>query len=131
MTKFDRRFKPRFSYDVHQVARVQGGTVVDTEGKRHPTKFAHPVPSESAPVEPRNRFVRRGSAQVQAKRQVVLKTYATSIAKDIRKAGGTLELWRVGTLLEQMGGFDLASRGWALTEWGDGRKLPLGLPSEV
>ena len=118
VTKFDRSFKPRFSDEVHQVARVEGGTVVDTEGKRHPTKFVHPVPSESAPVEPRDRFARRGSAQVQSKRQVILRTYATNIAKEIRKAGGTLELWRVGTLLKQMGGFDLASREAGLSQKG-------------
>ena len=118
VTKFDRSFKPRFSDEVHQVARVEGGTVVDTEGKRHPTKFVHPVPSESAPVEPRDRFARRGSAQVQSKRQVILRTYATNIAKEIRKAGGSLELWRVGTFLKQMGGFDLASREAGLSQKG-------------
>ena len=92
--------------------------MVDTEGKRHPTKFVRPVPSDSAPVQPRDRFARRGSAQVQAKRQVVLRTYATNIAKEIRKAGGTLELWRIGTMLKQMGGFDLASREAGLSQKG-------------
>ena len=116
--KFERSFKPRFSDKVHQVDRIEGGRVVDEEGKSHPMKFVHSVPSASAPTAPRDRFARRGSAQVENKRQVVLRKYATNIAKEVRKAGGRLELWRVGTMLKQMGGFDLASREAGLSQKG-------------
>ena len=118
VSKFERSFKPRFSDQVHQVDHIERGKVIDEEGRSHPMKFVRAVPASSAPTVPRDRFTRRGSAQVENKRQVVLRKYATNIAKEIRKTGGTLELWRVGTMLKQMGGFDLASREAGLSQKG-------------
>ena len=81
-------------------------------------KFVHAVPAESGPTAPRDRFARRGSAQVESKRQVILRKFADSVAKEIRKAGGTLELWKVGTFLKQFKGFDIASREAGLSQKG-------------
>ena len=81
-------------------------------------KFIHPVPSASASTEPRDRFARRGSAQVENRRQVILRKFADSVAKDIRKAGGTLELWKVGNFSKQIGGFAIASREAGLSQKG-------------
>ena len=36
----------------------------------------------------------------------------------VRKAGGTLELWKVGTFLKQFRGFDIASREAGLSQKG-------------
>ena len=116
--KFERSFKPRFSDKVHQVDRIEGGRVVDEEGKSHPMKFVRAVPAGSAPTEPRDRFVRRGSAQVENRRQVILRKFADKVATEIRKAGGTLELWKVGTFLKQVGGFEIASREAGLSHKG-------------
>ena len=118
VSKFERSFKPRFSDKVHQVDRIEGGQVVDEEGRSHPMKFVHAVPAESAPTAPRDRFARRGSAQVESKRQVILRKFADSVAKEVRKAGGTLELWKVGTFLKQFRGFDIASREAGLSQKG-------------
>ena len=81
-------------------------------------KFVRAVPASSAPTEPRDRFVRRGSAQVENRRQVILRKFADSVAKEIRKAGGTLELWKVGNFLKQVGGFAIASREAGLSQKG-------------
>ena len=62
--------------------------------------------------------MRRGSAQVENRRQVILRKFADKIATEIRKAGGTLELWRVGTFLRQVGGFEIASREAGLSQRG-------------
>ena len=118
ISKFERSFKPRFSDKVHQVDRIEGGRVVDEEGQSHPIKFVRGVPAGSAATEPRDRFVRRGSAQVENRRQVILRKFADKIATEIRKAGGTLELWRVGTFLRQVGGFEIASREAGLSQRG-------------
>ena len=87
MSKFERSFKPRFSDKVHQVDRIEGGRVVDEEGKSHPMMFVRAVPAGSAPTEPRDRFVRRGSAQVENRRQIILRKFADKVATEIRKAG--------------------------------------------
>ena len=118
VSKFERSFKPRFSDKVHQVDRIEGGKVVNEEGRSHPMKFVHAVPADSAPTEPRDRFARRGSAQVESKRQVILRKFADSVAKEIRKAGGTLELWKVGSFLKQVRGFEVASREAGLSQKG-------------
>ena len=118
VSKFERSFKPRFSDKVHQVDRIEGGKVIDEEGRSHPMKFVRAVPDSSAPTEPRDRFVRRGSAQVENRRQVILRKFADSVAKEIRKAGGTLELWKVGNSLKQFGGFAIASREAGLSQKG-------------
>ena len=118
VSKFERSFKPRFKDKVHQVDRIEGGMVVDEDGQKHPMKFVRAVPAGSAPTEPRDRFVRRGSAQVENRRQVILRKFADKVAVEIRKAGGTLELWRVGTFLKQVGGFEIASREAGLSQKG-------------
>ena len=118
VSKFERSFKPRFKDKVHQVERIEGGMVVDEDGQKHPMKFVRAVPAGSAPTEPRDRFVRRGSAQVENRRQVLLRKFADKVAVEIRKAGGTLELWRVGTFLKQVGGFEIASREAGLSQKG-------------
>ena len=118
VSKFERSFKPRFSDKVHQVDRIERGKVIDEEGRSHPMKFVRAVPASSAPTEPRDRFVRRGSAQVENRRQVILRKFADSVAKEIRKAGGTLELWKVGNFLKQFGGFAIASREAGLSQKG-------------
>ena len=76
VSKFERSFKPRFKDKVHQVERIEGGMVVDEDGQKHPMKFVRAVPAGSAPTEPRDRFVRRGSAQVENRRQVILRKFA-------------------------------------------------------
>ena len=81
-------------------------------------KFVRAVPDSSAPTEPRDRFVRRGSAQVENGRQVILRKFADSVAKEIRKAGGTVELWKVRNFLKQSGGFAIASREAGLSQKG-------------
>ena len=65
--KFERSFKPRYSDKVHQVARVEGTAVVDTEGKKEPIKLVRPVPRGSVSAAP-GEFTRRGSEQVDAKK---------------------------------------------------------------
>ena len=118
ITKFTRSFKPRFSDKVHQVAAVDGGTVIDTEGNRHSTKFVQAVPKSSANVRS-TQFTRGGSAQVEQKKRRLLQNYATSVAALIRAAGGELELWRIGDRLKRMGpGFSIAAREAGLNQKG-------------
>ena len=81
-------------------------------------KFVHAVPASSAPTAPRDRFARRGSAQVENRRQVILRKFAEHVTKEIRKAGGTMELWRLGDFLKKLGGFDIASREAGLSQKG-------------
>ena len=118
ITKFTRSFKPRFSDKVHEVAAVDGGTVIDTEGNRHSTKFVQAVPKSSANVRS-TQFTRGGSAQVEQKKRRLLQNYATSVAALIRAAGGELELWRIGDRLKRMGpGFSIAAREAGLNQKG-------------
>jgi len=118
VTKFTRSFKPRFSDDVHQVVRVQGGTVVDASGNRHPTKFVQAVPKASVNVRS-TLFTRGGSAQVEQKKRRILQNYATSVAAHIRASGGEVELWRIGDRLKRMGpGFSIAAREAGLNQKG-------------
>ena len=81
-------------------------------------KFVHAVPAESGPTAPRHRFARRGRAQVEGKRHVILRKFADSVAKEVRKAGGTLELWRVRTFLKQFRRVDIPSREAGLSQKG-------------
>ena len=81
--------------------------MVDDEGQSHPMKFVRAVPVGSAPTVPRDRFVRRGRAQVEHKRHVIFCKFADKVAVEIRKAGSTLELWGVGAFLKQVGGFGM------------------------
>ncbi|MDA8582780.1 hypothetical protein N9L68_01075 [bacterium] len=103
-------FKPRFSGNVHQVDRVPGWEVVGEEGGSHPFKFARPALASSVPAVPRDRFVRRGSAHVENRRQVISRKFPGEVAAEIRKAGGTLEVWKAGTFLQQVGGFEITSQ---------------------
>ena len=116
VTKFERSFKPRFSDEVHKVAHIDGGRVTDTKGAVHPTKFVHPVPATSANTQPRDQYVRRGSAQVDAKRRQILQPFVNTVLAEIRKAGGTLELWRLGSFLKKRAGFAIASRQAGLSQ---------------
>ena len=118
ITKFTRSFKPRFSDNAHEVAAVHGGTVFDTEGNRHSTKFVLAVPKSSANVRS-TQFTRGGSAQVEQKKRRLLQTYATSVAALIRASGGELELWRIGDRLKRMrNGFSIAAREAGLNQKG-------------
>ena len=116
VTKFERHFKPRFSNDVHKVAHVDGGRVTDTKGAVHPTKFVHSVPATSANTQPRDQYVRRGSAQIDAKRQQVLRPFVNAVVAIIHNAGGALELWRLGNFLKKRAGFAIASREAGLNQ---------------
>ena len=80
-------------------------------------KFVRAVPASAAHMES-DRFTRRGSAQVENRRQVILRKFADKVAKEIRKAGGTMELWKVGNFLKQVGGFAIASREAGLSQKG-------------
>ena len=101
---------------MHKVAHIEGGRVTDTKGALHPTKFVHSVPATSANTQPRDQYVRRGSAQIDAKRQQVLRPFVNAVVATIHKAGGTLELWRLGNFLKKRAGLAIASREAGLNQ---------------
>ena len=106
--KFERSFKPRFGDKVHEVARIEGGTVVDSEGKRDPITFVKQVPRGSVSVTS-GQFARRGSAQVEGKKRALLETYANKVVRHIGR-GNTMELWRVGDLMKKQRAFNDKAR---------------------
>ena len=95
-SKFTRGFKPRFSDEVYKVASIDGGKVVDESGNKRDIKFVQAVPINSKSITSQGRFARTGSAQTEIKRQHILGKYAKSVEGRVRRAGGTLELLRVG-----------------------------------
>ena len=89
---FGRGFKPKFSDTVHQIARVAGDHVIDTEGKVFQTKFTQPVPTDSKPAAS-DPFARRGSEQTAKKQRAVMQIHAERLAETL--AGGSMDRVRV------------------------------------
>ena len=79
---FEQSCKPRYSGEVHNVARVEEGHVVSTSGARHPAKLVNPVPRGSAGVV-MERLARRGSAVVEERKPKTLGPFATKVALHI------------------------------------------------
>ena len=107
-SKFERSFKPRFGDKVHTVAEINGGVVTDTQGNKEAVKLVKPVPRGSVDARP-GQFVRRGSAQVDAKKKAILDSYAKKVVRHIGR-GNEMELWRVGVFMKKQRGFNAAAK---------------------
>ena len=107
-SKFERSFKPRFGDKVHTVAEINGGVVTDTQGNKEAVKLVKPVPRGSVDARP-GQFVRRGSAQIDAKKRAILDSYAKKVVRHIGR-GNEMELWRVGVFMKKQRGFDAAAK---------------------
>ena len=111
---FERSFKPRYSGEVHEVARVERGDVVSTSGARHQAKLVQPVPRGSAGVV-MERSSRRGSVVVEERKRRVLEPFAKRVARHIG-AGNESSVSDVGKCLQRIGGFVAASRDAGLNQ---------------
>ena len=79
---FARGFKPRFNDKVHQIASVEGATVIDQAGKAFPTKLAQAVPSTSQDAN-LSRFARGGSAATSERQRNLLMSHAQRLLQKI------------------------------------------------
>ena len=73
-------------------------------------KCVQAVPINSRSITAEVSFAKSRSAHTEIKRQQILQTFAKSVEGRVRRAGGTLELWRVGEHLKNMSGFQIAVR---------------------
>ena len=117
---FERSFKPRYSGEVHEVARVERGDVVSTSGARHQAKLVQPVPRGSAGVV-MERSSRRGSVVVEERKRRVLEPFAKRVARHIGAGNESsvappVRLSDVGKCLQRIGGFVAASRDAGLNQ---------------
>ena len=93
---------------MHTVSEIKGGVVTDTQGNKEAIKLVKPVPRGSVDARP-GQFVRRGSAQIDTKKRVILDSYAKKVVRHIGR-GNEMELWRVGVFMKKQRGFNAAAK---------------------
>ena len=105
--KFTRGFKPRWSTELYNVARVEGAFVWDDQGNRYLSKFTQPVRG-NVDDPPARRIEMGGSEQNETRKRQVLIDFAERVKRQI--GDGTVTLSQVGTFLRRVGGFQAAAR---------------------
>ena len=98
--RFTRSFKPKWSSEIHQVERIDGAFVWDTNGNRFLTKFTQPVRGEAETLPPR-RIEQGGSAIVEERKQRMLAPFVQMVKTYI--AQKTVTLGQVGDFLKNKG----------------------------
>ena len=73
--KFTRGFKPRWSSEVHRVAKVDGAYVTDENGKTTLSKFAQAIPENTTNDAGPIGIVAAGSKQTEFKQRSELKHF--------------------------------------------------------
>ena len=107
---FQRSFQPRFSDQVHQVAAVEGSSVIDEHGRRFATKRVLAVPAGSENIAPgAAQGMRGGSVLIDNIRKAALQPYAHRLEEFLGL--DTYTMARVVAKMKQLGMAPLMTRG--------------------
>ena len=107
---FQRSFQPRFSDQVHQVAAVEGSSVIDEHGRRFATKRVLAVPAGSEHIAPgAAQGMRGGSALIDNIRKAALQPYAHGLEEFLGL--DTYTMARVVNKMKELGMAPLMTRG--------------------
>lgn len=113
MRGWPRADQPRWSSDVHRVQSVKGGYVTNNNGERTQLRFAPPVPTTSAVVQP-PRALRGGNAARNTARWQALEPFITALVAHLEVLGRSAFLQEAGSFLAILPGNTDMVRGLGL-----------------